>query len=347
MRTRRKFIGLLLGGVLGAGLSLKASKSHALFGIPLTPEELFEKFIEQAGGVLMRFLGNRSLERWKHEFDKYTENSKKQNEEASAGIAQIAANATEANINALQLQAHEKLKLNAHVSPNACVLSMQSQSIQEVGSAVDTVSEAAADRQVEYLKEGQGPGKIALRNEFFESMLNEHGHVVLKELPKLFTASSFTDAKRAERELALLLSDLTLSTGDDLSADTLSTEREKIRFQAKSGQTAVIINALSQLVSQRLPAVSVGNQNLDNYLSDELKSRYSAGKLSYIELLQCEVDMQANNPVFRASLQENPSLTSGLVAPSFQLALTHKLQTELIKTKQLNQSLFSLSTLVS
>lgn len=343
-RMRRKILGLLFGVSLGTTVSLYSSKSHAFFGTPLTPEEIFEMFIERAGGVFMRFLGNRFMSNMDIAFDQYTEYFRKNKSDDNAIIGKMIATSEDLTLRAFSETNNHELKLNTYTPGNACHMSEQSSVNQNISKAADSVQKVAFQNQFNNLSHGTGPNseKRNYRDEAVRSLADDYSTPVLKELNKLFFASTFADTERAEKELAALLGDFEfdIRTGGTNKA----TIRDEVLSQGSATKLSVIVNQLSMLLAQRVPTEKADDV-IDTIGSSTLGSNYLGRKLSMIERLELEVKTQSQNEAFTEELKGVPSLAAGMILPNLQSALTHKLQFELHKVRDARALIESLSSL--
>lgn len=330
-KARRKVFGMVVGIITGVSLSLYSKKSPAFLGSFLSPEKILEMFMKQAGGVLMRFLGNRLVSNTQEAFEKYSEKTNEKQQEDNQLLGELQAQSDDLLIKSITNSYTHQLELEASIPPNHCIIDQQSSSNQSLSVAVDQLGVAIADRNSEHqLQHSGSPGaKTSYNQSAIKSLLEDDGPLQIKELDKLYSCTTISDVKRSEQELALLAVDIALSSEEF----TRIAASVKMGGHGKAASVDIIMKELGTLLAQRLPTNEAPSEIL-NLLNRDRSLQYQGRKLSSIERLSLEVDCYSNSDPYLQELTELPSLTTAMIHLNHAQALTAKLNHELLKVRQ-------------
>lgn len=345
-KIRRKLLGLIFGCALGGTASLYSSRSQAGFGgsFVLSDEDLFEMFLENAGGVFMRFLGNRFISNLQNAYDDYSEENKEQTEKNNADTAAMIAQGSDAQVKVLKEIWDHQLSLEAMPPKSLCITSELSSAGHKISRATRQASSVTTQKGISYLERNQDSvgSQSATRASSISTLLSENKKVRFLELTSLIGSGHFNDTNRAEEELLMLLSDI--ANRSSKTENTIESI-DAIHSHAIKASQDIILNALMHIFMQRTKAIDVP-ESLRDSLSPELKSTYNS-KLSYIEFLELEVLSKSNNRTFNEEVYDTPSTTTGSIVLSQLNALTSKLHHERLLVQEQRNIIQSLKGMLN
>lgn len=318
-------MGLLFGSILGGSISIAASKNSHAFGIGLSPEDIFEMFVEKAGSILMRFLGYRFMTNLDISMDRYQENSEETNKNKNADMAKALAMGYETSVEKYRKVANHEIELEC-ISPKVtCANGALSQTNNENSNAVRSAAPLARERLNTYLDSSSESKSrtVHIRNETLSKLLNSHGDIEVQELTKLVGINHFTDNTRAEEEMAALV-------GNHIS----SSNKGKIDEQRSKGNNDIVIDALMTIFMQRVKTTAIDSDFQDT-LSGDLKRLYPQSKLSTIEMLHLETMALSSNELFNNQVADSPSITTATAYLNPIQALQNKLELERYKVSEM------------
>lgn len=331
-KLRRKVMGLIFGSILGGSISMAASKKSHAFGIGLSPEDIFEMFIEKAGSILMRFLGYRFMSNLDLSMDRYQENSEETNKNKNADMAKALAMGYETAIEKYRKVANHEIELECITPKITCANGSLSQINNQNSNAVRSAAPLARERLNTYL-DSRGESKnetVHIRNETLSKLLNSQGDIEIQELTKLVGVNHFTDNTRAEEEMAALV-------GNHIS----TANKGKIEEQRSKANNDIVIDALMMLFMQRVKTTAI-DSNFMETLSGDLKQLYPQTKLSTIEMLHLETMALSSNDLFNNQVADSPSITTATAYLNPIQALQNKLELERYKVSEMRNLVSSL-----
>lgn len=341
-RTKRKLLGLFAGLMIGSSVSIMASKNANALGFSLSAEDLLEYFLKTYGMILMRFFSNRFISNLQNVMDNTSDKINETNQESLSDQAKAIAKGYDSQKKAIEEQAKTKLQRESVVPSNSCTQLEFSVANQSINNFSAKFKDALNKRNASYLAESDlstGTQQIH-RNNLLDHLAENDGRFQIKQLHLLVGVNAFSDASRAEQELAALVSHI----GGQWGLDDNSGVGKAMAVQQAGKEAMVnsVVGAINHLFAQRLKATSLPSEIL-NTLSNNLATRYQSKKLSGIELLEAEVLASSENDKFYEEVANLPSVTTATVMMNNLMATSNKLKREILVIDELASQMAAIS----
>lgn len=353
---RRKFLATLLGVSVGGVASLYAPQSQA-FGF-LSPTELFKKFLEKAGGVLMMFICNRFYKNFIEGFDKYTDIQKESKKKEYGLIGGTFQNSVDYQMNQEREIHDNEFKRRTETSPRICADTQQGGLIAQTTRATTVNTHNIASGQSKIFFESDFKEVDGYRSAYktlVDSVRKGDGTLSVENLSMIYGTEGFKDISAAQNELTLLLADIVRAPNHavfgwrdgvkfTLAKNTQSLKREALRGISTAVQANLILEPIAYAMARRVPSRSlteIMSQTLLGATANQVKQRLEDGGpfICAVEALQLEIESKALEPGFLEEMNNYSDPTPLMYYMNNQQSLLNKIKLERSKIQELRNSL--------